>query len=152
MNNKIWIFIIYEEVDANTIQSIFAECQTFVTQWTSHDASLKAKVELYKNRLIIFQNDEDFNPISGCATDKLFHFIQSIEKKYNVSLLNRRCVVFENEDNSLQVCDLAELNTLIQKGILKDDTIIYNTAVTHSSELNKFKQKLAQSWVSSIVE
>lgn len=151
MNQKIWIFVIENEVSSERLNELTEECKKFVERWTSHDEPLNAEFELHKNRLLIFKNNEDINPIGGCATDKLFHFIQGLEKRYNVSLLNRQLVVYENNDGIIHVCPLNELGNYIEKGIINKNTIVYNTSVIHSSELDKFAQKFENSWLQELV-
>lgn len=151
-NQKVWIFVIQNELNSEDLYKIKEECKTFIEQWTSHEQELDAEFELYKNRLLIFKNNEGFNPIGGCATDKLFHFIQKLESKYNVSLLNRQLVVYENNNEGLQVCSINDLERYLQEGILNENTIIYNTSIMHSSEYDQFAQTLKDSWLSQILQ
>lgn len=151
MNQKIWIFVLEKPLSVTELDKLKAECLDFVANWNSHDHPVKAEFELYKNRLLIFKNDEDFNPIGGCATDKLFHFIQYLEKKYQTSLLNRRLFVFENDNYELEVHPLEELHNLLNQGIIKESTKIFNTAIIHSSEMDNFVKPLSESWIASLV-
>ena len=151
MNQKIWIFVLEKPLSVTELDKLKAECLDFVANWKSHDHPVKAEFELYKNRLLIFKNDEDFNPIGGCATDKLFHFIQSLEKKYQTSLLNRRLFVFENDNYELEVYPLEELHNLLNQGIIKESTKIFNTAIIHSSEMDNFVKPLSESWIAALV-
>ncbi|GIV28234.1 MAG: hypothetical protein KatS3mg027_2048 [Bacteroidia bacterium] len=150
-NQKIWIFIIEQQVSEGQLESIKKACLDFIHQWTSHDAPLKASFELFKNRLLIFKNDESFNPIGGCATDKLFHFIQKLEKEFNINLLNRQLVVYEN-NGELKVESLDKIDELIQKGVINENTIIYDTSINHSSEWDKFARKFSESWLQHILQ
>jgi hypothetical protein len=152
MNKKIWIYIIEKELSNEQLQQLLEDCKNFVSQWKSHDEPVKAEVEIFKKRLLIFKNDEDFNRIGGCATDNLFRFVQSLERKYNTSLLNRQLVVFENIKDVLEVVPLSEVDNLIQQKIINENTIIYNTSIIHSSELNQFAQKFSESWLQNILQ
>lgn len=152
MNQKIWIFIIEQKLSDTTLNHLLQECNEFVRQWKSHDQPLKSECILFKNRLLIFKNDETYNPISGCATDKLFRFIQMLEKKYQTSLLNRQLLVFENAQGDLEVQPLHKIDGLIQSGVINPHTIIYNTAITHSDEWEQFAQTFPNSWLQTIVQ
>jgi hypothetical protein len=152
MNKKIWIFIIEKELSNEQLQQLLENCKNFVSQWKSHDEPVKGEVEVFKRRLLIFKNDEDFNSISGCATDNLFRFVQGLEKKYKTSLLNRQLVVFENTKDVLEVVPLSEVDNLIQQKIINENTIIYNTSIIHSSELKQFAQKFSESWLQNILQ
>jgi hypothetical protein len=152
MNKKIWIYIIEKELSNEQLQQLLEDCKNFVSQWKSHDEPVKGEVEVFKRRLLIFKNDEDFNSISGCATDNLFRFVQGLEKKYNTTLLNRQLVIFENTKDVLEVVPLSEVDNLIQQKIINENTIIYNTSIIHSSELNQFAQKFSESWLQNILQ
>lgn len=152
MNQKIWIFIIEQKLDDASLKHLLQECTEFVHQWTSHDQPLKGECTLFKNRLLIFKNDETYNPVGGCAADKLFHFIQMLEKKYQTSLLNRQLIVFENTQDELEVQPLYKADDLIQAGIINEHTIIYNTALTHSDEWTQFAQVFPNSWLQTLVQ
>lgn len=151
MKQKIWIFIIEKKLDELSLNHLYEDCQMFVKEWTSHDMPLDASVELYKNRLLIFRNNEALNPIGGCATDKLFHFIQACEKKYQTNLLNRKLVVFE-KNNELVVEPSDKIVSLIQNNVLTENTIVYNTAILHSDEWGEFKKPLKDSWLKMVCQ
>ncbi len=141
------MFVIEKKLHEAELKQIMQECNEFIISWQSHDTPLKVACELYKNRILIFRNDEDYNAVGGCAIDKLFHFIQTLEKKYNTSLLNRRLVVYENSDGKLNVIALEETDTLVQKGWINDATIVYNNSITHSSDMGRFRQYFQDSWI-----
>lgn len=146
MKDKIWIFIIEQDLSEEMLSQLLNDCRHFVSQWKSHEMPTRASVELYKNRLLIFRNDELFNPIGGCATDNLFRFIQDIEKKYQTNLLNRNLVVFEKE-NKLMAEKLSNIPALIENGEITENTIVYNTAIVNSDDWNEFQKPAKESWL-----
>lgn len=146
MKEKIWIFIIEKTLTPSELNNLYAECQHFVSHWKSHEMPVQASVELYKNRLLIFRNNEVFNPIGGCATDNLFRFVQDLEKKYNTLLMNRRWVVYE-KDNELKLAPFKEIDALVRNGEITEDTVIYNTAIISSDEWAEFRKPYKDSWL-----
>jgi hypothetical protein len=52
-------------------------------------ASLESSYELKYNRFIILQLIKMFKPATGCSIDSSVEFIQSLEQKYNVDLLDK---------------------------------------------------------------
>ncbi|MCX7729063.1 MAG: hypothetical protein N2203_06300 [Bacteroidia bacterium] len=151
MKQKIWIYIIEKELSESELQNLVNECKHFVNSWKSHEAPVQASVELYKNRLLIFRNNEDFNPIGGCATDQLFRFIQELEKKYSTPLLNRKLVVFE-KNGKLVVENIQQTVSLIQNGMITQDTIVYNTAIISSDEWEEFRKPARESWLNKVLQ
>ncbi|GIV29068.1 MAG: hypothetical protein KatS3mg028_0134 [Bacteroidia bacterium] len=146
MKEKVWIFIIEKQLPETGLSNLLADCRHFVNHWKSHEMPVQASVEVYKNRLLIFKNDETYNPIGGCATDNLFRFVQELEKKYNTSLTNRKWVVYE-KDNELKLADFRQIDTLVKNGEITGDTIIYNTAIISSDEWAEFRKPCKNSWL-----
>lgn len=151
MKQKIWIFIIEKKLSKNELENLLNDCKRFIQNWNSHEMPVNADVELYKDRLLIFKNDEPFNPIGGCATDNLFRYIQELENKYPTRLLNRSLIVFE-KNNELLVENKKNLSRLIKSGDITADTIIYNTAISHSDEWEQFRKPLSESWVKNFIQ
>jgi hypothetical protein len=50
---------------------------------------LESSYELKYNRFIIIAVNQDVQPATGCSIDSSVEFIQSLEQKYNVDLLDK---------------------------------------------------------------
>ncbi len=149
-NQKMWIFIITKELNHNQLQDLLHDCKNFVSTWLSHKMPLDASVEIIHNRFLIIKNNQDFNAIGGCSADKMFNFITSLEKKYNTDLLNRRLIVLENTTNEIEIYPLEQLEELISKDIINEQTYIYNPTINHSSDWSQFRVLFGKSWLHTL--
>ena len=77
------------------MEEIHGYMKEFITQWTVHGKSLAAGYEIPYRRFIILGLDQSQAAASGCSIDASVHFIQGLEKKYGVDLLDKMNVTFK---------------------------------------------------------
>ena len=63
--------------------------------WSSHGQSLEASFITRYNRFIIIAVNQNVQAATGCSIDASVQFIQSLEQKYNVDLLDKMNVTFK---------------------------------------------------------
>lgn len=113
--------------------------EDFVAQWTSHDQLMKASIDIFHNRFIVVCVDEKTAPASGCGIDKSVKFIQSLEKEFNTSLLDRMSVAYR-KDGKIYSSPLAELKNL-------GEITVFNNLVATKEEFEKnWEMPLEKSW------
>ena len=61
----------------------------FMEQWTRHGSNLRGSFTIKYNQFLVLAVDEDFNAISGCSIDASVHFVQELEKIFNVEMMNK---------------------------------------------------------------
>ena len=88
--------------------------------------------------------DETTAGVSGCSTDSSVHFIQQIEKIFNIQLLNRQILAFWHKDK-VQTLPLSQLNYAIEHGFIDADTLYFNN-------LADTKEKLIRDWLVPVKE
>ena len=71
----------------------------FLNQWAAHP--LKTAFDLPYDRFIVIGLDEELQEASGCSIDASVHFIQQLEKKFDVILLDKMNVCSRKRTNSL---------------------------------------------------
>src|SRR4051812_12631806 len=94
--NKVWTYLISKELNSEELKSLQQVGNEFVNDWTAHDNKLSASFDIYKNRIIVVKVNEDVNNASGCSIDKLLRFVKQAETKFQIELLNRLLVAYEN--------------------------------------------------------
>lgn len=145
--SRVWIFQSETELSDSQTIDITTALQYFLQDWTAHDIHLFTYGALLYHRFIVVIVDESKVSASGCSIDKLTHFIQSIEKKFSLNLLERMSVAFINEDESINVCHINDLSVLAKDGSIDADTIVFNNLVNTKIDFeNKWKVKLTESW------
>ena len=92
---RVWIYPSNRKLSDQEVEEILILFENFLGQWTAHNKKLLASVKIPYNRFIVIGLDEDFQSPSGCSIDSSVHFIQDIEKTYNIVLLDKMNVTFK---------------------------------------------------------
>ncbi len=132
------------------VEKIKSESEKFVTKWTSHDQLMKACLEIFYNRFIVVCVDEKTAPASGCGINKSVKFIESLEKEFSVSLLDRMNVAYRKNSEvagQIQICNVKELQSLISQGKISENPFVFNNLVNTKEEFEKnWEVPIKTSW------
>ncbi len=96
--SRVWIYQANRSFSDKELQELQVELESFIEGWTAHSSDLKAGYEIRYNRFIILALDQSLTSASGCSIDASVHFIQGLEQKYNVSLLDKMNVSYKQGD------------------------------------------------------
>ena len=148
-HSKIWIYQATTALSDDQSASIRIELLSFLEEWTSHNVQLHTSGDIFYNRFLVMMVDERYNATGGCSIDKSIHFIEYLEQKYGISLLDRMHFSYmpNPETNEVYSASLQDLDELFNSGKLKADTIVFNNLVKSKAEFeSKWKVPLNQSW------
>lgn len=120
---KVWIYQSNRKFSDAEIQEIETSIIAFLNDWAAHGTSLAASFEIKYNRFIILAVDQDVQQATGCSIDASVVFIQSLEQKYQVDLLDKMNVTFKNGEH------IAHKTLLDFKKMAKDKAVTENTIV-----------------------
>lgn len=150
-HSRIWIYQCSRELTDDEIVSIGTETKLFLEGWTAHNQVLKAGYEFRYNRFLILMIDEKAAGASGCSIDKSVHFIQSLEKKYGVSFMDRMKFAYK-EQGRVEVVSRNQFEDMFSKGILNVDTVVFNNLIATKKELRSdWEVALSDSWHKELV-
>ena len=93
--SKIWIYQSNRKFADDEIESIQNDLIYFLENWKSHGTSLECGYQIKYNRFIILAVNQDIQIATGCSIDASVQFIQGLELKYNVDLLDKMNVTFK---------------------------------------------------------
>ena len=127
-NARIWIYPASRKISNIEFLEIKKLCDDFTDQWTAHNKSLVASFDIPYNRFIVLGLDADFNAASGCSIDSSVHFIQSLEKKYDIIFLDKMNVTFK-QGEYLTYKSLNDFKIMVKKGSVNNNTIVFNNLV-----------------------
>ena len=145
-HSRIWIYQCSRELTNDELVSIGALTKQFLEGWTAHNQVLKAGYEIRYSRFLILMIDEKTAGASGCSIDKSVHFMQSLEKKYGVTFMDRMKFAYK-DDGRVEVISRNEFNDLYSKGRLNGNTTVFNNLITTKQELNaNWEVALKESW------
>ncbi|MNL67462.1 hypothetical protein D3C87_1920500 [compost metagenome] len=83
---------------------------------------------------------------TGCSIDSSVEFIQGLEKKYNVDLLDKMNVTFKNGEHIAHKT-LIDFKKMVKDKSVSENTIVFNNLVNNIEEFNEsWEVPAADSW------
>lgn len=145
-DSRIWIYQANRKLTDEEVTEMENEISEFVTQWTAHGATLEGGFEVRYNRFIVIGLNQSSVAASGCSIDASVHFIQSLEKKYNVDLLDKMNVTYYNGDYIAHKT-LTDFREMAKNKSVSKNTVVFNNLVNTKAEyLENWEVPAHQSW------
>ena len=145
-SSRIWIYQSNRKLSEREEEEIRLALDSFITKWTAHGHSLQASYEIRYNRFIIIALDQSHAAASGCSIDSSVHFIQALEKKYGIDLLDKMNVAFR-QGEYITYKPLLDFKKMAKDKAISGDTIVFNNLVTNIGEYKDFWEVAAkESW------
>ena len=134
-DSRVWIYQSNRELTNNEVEEISLELKQFLNTWESHGRTVRSKFQVKYNRFIILAADSSIE-VSGCSIDSSVKFIQHLEKKYNIELLDKMNIAYRNE-GVIRIASLKEIKALVKNKTITDSTIVFNNLVSNIAEFDK---------------
>lgn len=131
--SKIWIYQSNRRFTDDEFLAIENEIKTFVDSWAAHGTGLEASYLLRYNRFIILAVNQEIQMATGCSIDKSVEFIQDIEKKYEVDLLDKMNVTFRLGEHIAHKA-LIDFKKMAKDKAVSENTIVFNNLVNTIEE------------------
>lgn len=131
--SRIWIYQANRKLSDEEVSEIDKLTKDFLTQWTAHGAALEAGVEIRYNRFIVIGINQTNVSASGCSIDASVRFIQSLEEKFNVDLLDKMNVTFYTGE-FITHKPLNEFREMAKARAVNKNTIVFNNLVNTKEE------------------
>ncbi len=145
-SSRIWIYQSNRSFTDLELQEITSNLEAFITQWTAHGADLKASFEIKYKRFITLALDQQLNAATGCSIDSSVKFIQELEKKYNVDLLDKMNVSYK-QGEFVAYKTLTDFIKMAKEKAVSKNTIVFNNLVTNKGEyLSDWEVPASDSW------
>lgn len=146
--SKVWIFQAESKFNDLQATSIKEELFNFLQEWTAHNVQLYTSGDIIQDRFIVIMVDERYQGASGCSLDKMTHFIQHLEHKYGITLLDRMNVAYESSSSGeIATVPLNLMGEMAKAGVIQPETIVYNNLVKTKAEFEQgWKTKIKDSW------
>ena len=127
-SSRVWIYQSNRKFTDDELTDIKQSLTVFLSDWTAHGAQLQTSFQIKYNRFIIIALNESSNEASGCSIDKCVHFIQEIESKYNVILLDKMNISFK-QGEFVTYKSINEFKDLVKNKSVSKKTIVFNNLV-----------------------
>lgn len=144
--SRIWIYQSNRKFTDDELQEIEASLKTFIEEWSAHGAGLQASFVTKYSRFIILAIDQSVQSATGCSIDSSVSFIQSLEKKYEVDLLDKMNVTFKLGEH-IAYKPLIDFKKMAKEKAVSENTIVFNNLVNTIGEWQDFWEVPAkESW------
>ncbi|GGD41313.1 ABC transporter ATPase [Muriicola marianensis] len=144
--SRIWVYQADRNFSEAELKELNELIPQFLTQWTAHGASLHAGYEIRYKRFIVFGLDQTQASASGCSIDASVHFIQGLEKRFGVELLDRMNVSFKQGDY-ITYKSMADFKKMAKAKAISKNTIVFNNLVVNKQEyLEHWEVPASESW------
>jgi len=145
-NSRVWVYQCNRKLSDAEAATISEKTTEFLTQWTAHGANLEAGFEIKYNRFIIIGLNQENASASGCSIDASVHFIQSLEKLFDVDLLDKMNVTYYNGD-FIAHKSLADFKKMAKARSVSSNTVVFNNLVNTKEEyLENWEVPAKDSW------
>ena len=143
---RIWIYQSDRNFTEEETQEITQKLGAFLESWTAHGAGLEAAYEIRYQRFIVIGLNQDVNAASGCSIDASVHFIQQLEKEYNVDLLDKMNVSFR-QNGGIVYQSLKDFRTSVKQKTITGATIVFNNLVVNKEAYeSSWEVPASESW------
>jgi len=132
-NSKIWIYQSSRKFSDEEVATIENDLIEFLTNWSSHGTSLESSFQIKYNRFIIIAVNQEFHAATGCSIDASVSFIQNLEQKYSVDLLDKMNVAFK-QGEFITYKTLLDFKKLAKDKSVSENTIVFNNLVNTMKE------------------
>ena len=144
--SRVWIYQANRSFTDAELAEIISKLNTFITEWTAHGASLQAGYEIKYKRFITIALDHDQNEATGCSIDASVHFIQQLEKEYDVDLLDKLNVSYK-QGEFVAYKALNDFRKMAKNKSVSPNTVVFNNLVTNKGEyLTNWEVPAKDSW------
>jgi len=133
-NSRVWIYQSNRPFKANEELTIQNALDDFAAQWQAHGQQLAAKAEVRYDRFIILLIDEKQAGATGCSIDKSVQLMKRFEQEFDIDLFDRFNIAFR-KGNEIQSANRKEFESLIQKGEITENTMVFNNLVQTKKDL-----------------
>lgn len=144
--SRIWIYQSNRKFSDDEFTAIETDLKAFIDTWAAHGTALEASYQLKYNRFIILAVNQEAQAATGCSIDASVQFIQQLEQKYAVDLLDKMNVTFKLGAHIAHK-PLIEFKKMAKEKAVSGNTIVFNNLVNTIEEWNDgWEVPAADSW------
>lgn len=145
-DSRVWVYQANRKMSDEEVSEITEKSNDFLTKWTAHGAELEAALEVKYNRFIVIGLNQANASASGCSIDASVHFIQSLQEKFNLDLLDKMNVTFYSGDY-IAYKPLADFRKMAKDHSVSKNTIVFNNLVNTKAEyIENWEVPASESW------
>ena len=146
---RVWIYQASRPLDEGEIMPLLPRLAAFAEEWTSHGRQLAASAQWLHRQFLVIGLDEAVAGASGCSIDASVRFVQELEQRLGVTLLEKSRMAFLVK-GELRQLTRHELRAAIAAGEVQHDTLYFNNTLTTKAQLaDQWPAPAGQTWLAS---
>ncbi len=123
--SRVWIYQANRSFTEQEIEEIQSKLNIFIENWTTHGSDLQSGYLIKYKRFIIIGLNQNLNKASGCSIDASVHFIQELEKEYDVDLMDKMNVSYK-QGEFVAYKTLIDFKKMAKEKAVSKNTIVFN--------------------------
>mgnify|MGYP000093392626 FL=1 len=145
-DSRIWIYQSNRKFIASELEELNSKIVAVLNTWASHGSEMLCSYQVKYDRFIIIALDETKTSASGCSIDSCVHFIQGLEKTFEVLLLDKMNVAFK-QGEYITYKSIQDFKKLVSNKSVSKKTIVYNNLVVDIDDFNlNWEVPASDSW------
>jgi hypothetical protein len=145
-DSRIWIYQSSKKFTDEEVVDIEKDLTEFLTNWSAHGTSLESSFLIKYNRFIIIAVNQEVQAATGCSIDSSVVFIQNLEQKYGIDLLDKMNVAFK-QGEYITYKTLLDFKKLAKDKSVSENTIVFNNLVNTIEEWKEnWEVPASESW------
>lgn len=150
--SRVWIYQANRSFSEEEIEEIQSRLEEFIENWTVHGSDLQSGYCIKYKRFIIIGLNQNINSASGCSIDASVHFIQQLEKDFNVDLLDKMNVSYK-QGEFVAYKTLTDFRQMAKDKAVSKNTIVFNNLVNTIAEFKEnWEVPASESWHSRFLK
>lgn len=146
-NARVWVFASSDALAGDQAHTLLAAVDDYLAQWKAHGLPLTCARDWRDDRFLGIGVDQGDAHASGCSIDGLFRTLQRLEPALGTSLVGSGRVFYRTADGAIACVSRADFAARAAAGDVRDDTTVFDTAVTSAASYREAFEKAARaSW------
>lgn len=149
--SRVWIYQCNRSFSEAELEEITLKLDVFIESWTAHGSDLQSGYMLKYKRFIILGLNQNLNNATGCSIDASVHFIQQLEKDFDVDLMDKMNVSYK-QGEFIAYKPLIEFRKMAKAKSVSKNTIVFNNLVVNKADfIENWEVPAKDSWHSRFV-
>ena len=150
--SRVWIYQANRSFTEQEIEEIQSKLDVFIENWTAHGSDLQSGYLVKYKRFIVIGLNQNLHNASGCSIDASVHFIQQLEKDFNVDLMDKMNVSYK-QGAYIAYKPLVDFKKMAKDKAVSKNTIVFNNLVTNIAEFKEnWEVPASESWHSRFIK
>ena len=150
--SRVWIYQANRSFSDQELMEIKEKLDIFIDNWTAHGSDLQSGYTIKYKRFIVIALNQNLNSATGCSIDASVHFIQQLEKDYQVDLMDKMNVSYK-QGEYVAYKSLLDFKKMAKDRAISKNTIVFNNLVTNIAEFKEnWEVPANESWHSRFLK